>query len=72
MKLEEKREIKTFPCTNTHRTTETTPVWVSYTLPRAEPLLSCYTLLVEQFASQQHLQVARNLLLLGDLAADLC
>lgn len=39
-----KEKLKPF-LVPTHRTRETTPAWVSYTLPRAEPLLSCYTLL---------------------------
>lgn len=66
MKLEEKREIKTFPFTNTLRTRGTFlhPSW-----SKAPPVL-LHSL--EQFVSQQHLHTARNIFLISDLAADLC
>lgn len=66
MKLEEKREIKTFPFTNTPRTIEgfLHPSW-----SKTPPVLLHS---IEQFASKQHLHVARNIFLISDLAADLC
>lgn len=70
MKLDEKSRIRNIFSTNTHRITETTPTQVPYVLPVAKLLLSCYIILSnlsEQFSvimRAQHLQAARNILLI--------
>lgn len=69
MKLEEKREIKSF-LLPTHTQLERLHQ-LGFPTPSLQQSSSCPVPSIEQFASQQHLQVARSILLISNLAADL-